>query len=153
MNIVYAESIDFDAWIALAREVEHLFGPMADEVPFQDALRQAISQKNAICIRADSDGKDRALKGGIVISKELNEIAWFAVSDKYRRKGCGRELLKFAINKLNHHETIFVQTFDESSFEGKAARKLYFDFGFIDNKNSGLNPAGIATVIMQLAKS
>ena len=153
MNIVYAELTDFDAWIALAREVEHLFGPMADEVPFQDALRQAISQKTAFCIRADLDGKDRALKGGIVISKESNEIAWLAVSDRYRRKGYGRELLKFAISRLNHHKSIFVQTFDESSFEGKAARKLYFDFGFIDNKNGGLNPAGIATVIMQLAKS
>jgi len=153
MNIVYAELADFDAWIALAREVEHLFGPMADEAPFQDALRQAISQKTAFCIRADLDGKDRALKGGIVISQESNEIAWLAVSERYRRKGLGRELLKFAISKLNHHESIFVQTFDESSFEGKAARKLYVDFGFIDNKNGGLNPAGVPTVIMQLAKS
>jgi len=153
MNIVYAELTDFDAWIALAREVEHLFGPMADEVSFQDALRQAILQKTAFCIRADLDGKDRALKGGIVISKESNEIAWFAVSGRYRRKGYGRELLKFAISKLNHHESIVVQTFNESSFEGKAARKLYFDFGFIDNKDGGLNPAGITTVIMQLAKS
>jgi len=153
MNIVYAELADFDAWIALAREVEHLFGPMADEAPFQDALRQAISQKTAFCIRADLDGKDRALKGGIVISQESNEIAWLAVSERYRRKGLGRELLKFAISKLNHHESIFVQTFAESSFEGKAARKLYVDFGFIDNKNGGLNPAGVPTVIMQLAKS
>jgi len=152
MNIAYAELTDFDAWLALAREVEYLFGPMADEVPFQDALRQAISQKTAFCIRTDSDGRDQALKGGIVISKESNEIAWLAVSGKYRGKGYGRELLKFAISNLNSKESIFVQTFDESSLEGKAARKLYLDSGFTDNKNGGLNPAGFNTVIMQLAR-
>lgn len=153
MNIVYAELTDFDAWMALAREVEYLFGPMVDEVPFQDALRQAISQKTAFCIRADSDGKGHALKGGIVISKESNEIAWLVVSDRHRGKGYGRALLKFAVEKLNHQESIFVQTFDESNLGGKAARKLYSDFGFTDYKNGGLNPAGIPTVIMRLAKS
>jgi GNAT superfamily N-acetyltransferase len=153
MNVVYAELTDFDAWIALAREVEHLFGPMADEAPFQDALRQAISQKTAFCIRADLDGEECALKGGIVISEESNEIAWLAVSDRYRRKGYGGALLKFAMSRLNHYEDIFVQTFAESCFEGKAARKLYFNSGFMDNKDSGLNPAGIPTVIMKLAKT
>lgn len=153
MNIAYAELTDFDAWLALAREVEHLFGPMADEATFQDALRQAISQKTAFCIRADSDGKDQALRGGIVISRESNEIAWLAVSNRYRGKGYGKELLKFAVSRLNHLESIFVQTFDESCSEGKAARKLYLDFGFTDDKNGGLNPAGLNTVIMQLTKS
>jgi len=153
MNIAYAALTDFDAWTALAMEVEHLFGPMADDASFQKALRQAIAQKTAFCIRANSDGKDHALKGGIVISKESNEIAWLVVSDRHPGKGYGRELLKFAIDKLNHQESIFVQTFDESNSEGKAARKLYSDFGFVDYKDGGLNPAGIPTVIMRLAKS
>lgn len=153
MNIAYAALTDFDAWTALAREVEHLFGPMADDASFQKALRQAIAQKTAFCIRANLEESDHALKGGIVISKESNEIAWLVVSDRHRGKGYGRKLLKFAVDKLNHQESIFVQTFDESNSEGKAARKLYSDFGFVDYKDGGLNPAGIPTVIMRLAKS
>jgi GNAT superfamily N-acetyltransferase len=153
MNIQYAKSTDFDAWTALAREVEHLFGPMADEVSFHEALRQAISYKTAFCIRSETNGKDRILKGGIVISKQANEIVWFAVSDRYRGRGFGRALLKFAISKLNQQKSILVQTFDDSVSEGKAARKLYYDFGFSDHKKCKLNPAGIPTVIMQLPGS
>ncbi len=35
MGIIYSKLTDFDAWIALAREVEPLFGPMANEAAFQ----------------------------------------------------------------------------------------------------------------------
>lgn len=153
MDVTYSKSTDVYAWITLAREVEPLFGPMADEVAFQEALRQAISENRAFCVRSAPNEKNSALKGGIVISKASNEIAWFAVSEPYRRMGYGRQLLKFAIDNLNPQESIFVQTFDESFSEGKAARKLYFDFGFVDHKNGGLNPAGVPTVIMRLATS
>jgi ribosomal protein S18 acetylase RimI-like enzyme len=123
---------------------------MADEKAFQDALRQAISENRAFCIRADQVEKDDSLKGGIVISRELNEIAWLAVSKRYRGMGFGRQLLEFAVGRLNPQESIFVQTFDESVPEGNAARKLYLDFGFADLEDGGLNPAGVPTVIMKL---
>jgi len=131
MKVEYAELRDFDAWIRLAREVEPLFGPMADEVPFQEALKQAMAQKTAFCIRSDSDGKERALKGGIIISEELNEILWFAVLKPCRGKRYGRTLLDFAVSRLNRTKPILVQTFDASSPDGRAARKLYLDFGFL----------------------
>ncbi|MFP4307347.1 MAG: GNAT family N-acetyltransferase [Desulfococcaceae bacterium] len=149
MNIDFSNITDYDAWISLAREVEPLFGPMADEELFQEALRQAISEHRAFCIR-EKIGDHKCLKGGIIISKEPNEIAWLAVSGQYRGKGLGRQLLKFAVGKLNLQETIFVQTFDESIPEGRAARKLYLNKGFIDCKDGGLNPAGMPTVIMKL---
>ena len=149
MKVEYAELTDFDAWIRLAREVEPLFGPMADEAPFQEAIKQAMAQKTAFCMRSGPNDKKGILKGGVVISKELNEILWFAVSEPCRGKGYGRTLLDFAVNKLNHGKRILVQTFDASSPDGRAARKLYLDFGFLDYKDGGLNPAGIPTVIMQ----
>ncbi|MGD9210180.1 MAG: GNAT family N-acetyltransferase [Desulfobacteraceae bacterium] len=153
MDVDYSKIKDFEAWMALAREVEPLFGPMVDDMDFQEGLRQAIFNDIAFCIRSTSNEKDKTLKGGIIISKDSNEIVWFAVSGKYRRKGYGRQLLKFAINKLNLKKRIIVQTFDETVSQGKAARNLYIDFGFRDHKNGGLNPAGIPTVIMQLSDS
>lgn len=148
-NIDYSNLDDYEAWISLAREIEFLFGPMADEEVFQQALKQAISENRAFCIR-QKVGNNISLKGGIVISKDANEIVWLAVSGKYRRTGLGRQLLDFAIGKLNLKDTIFVQTFDKSIPEGLAARRLYLDKGFIDLKDGGLNPAGIPTVIMKL---
>ncbi len=153
MDIVCSKITDFDAWIELAREVEPLFGPMADEIDFQESLRQAISLNTAFCIYSEPNVHNRKLTGGVVISKETNEIAWLAVSQRYRRKGYGRKLIEFAISNLNPKENIFVQTFDKSVSEGKSARNLYLDFGFTDIKNAGLNPAGIPTIIMQLEES
>ncbi|MCB2218741.1 MAG: GNAT family N-acetyltransferase [Desulfobulbaceae bacterium] len=153
MDVDCSKPTDFDSWIVLAREVESLFGPMADEESFHEALKQAIINETAFCIRSDMTAKDECLKGGIVISKESNEIAWLAVSKQYRGMGFGRQLLKFAITKLNPEESIFVQTFDESVPEGNPARKLYSDFGFTDFKDGGPNPAGVPTVIMKFAAS
>ena len=153
MDVVCSKITDFDAWIQLAREVEQLFGPMADEIDFQEALRQALSLKTAFCIYSETNGIENKLIGGTVISKETNEIAWLAVSKQFRGKGYGRKLIEFAIKQLNKHENMFVQTFDVSVPEGKSARHLYLSFGFIDLKNGGLNPAGAPTVIMQLEAS
>jgi len=150
MEIVYSKISDFDDWLSLSREVEPLFGPMADESGFQDALKQAISLNTACCIRTESDGTNKKLIGGIVVSKDSNEIVWLAVSQRYQRNGYGRKLIEFAIKKLNTKEKINVQTFNESVPEGKFARKLYMELGFKDIKDGGLNPAGIPTVIMQL---
>lgn len=153
MEVEYSKLTDIDAWISLVKEVEPLFGPMADEADFQEALKQAILSDTAFCIRSEPGEKNKTLKGGIVISKEANEISWLAVSQKYRGMGYGRNLIEFAIGKLNSEESIFVQTFDDSVPEGKSARKLYSDFGFTDFKDGGLNPAGIPTVIMRLSNT
>ena len=153
MDVDHSKVTDLDAWIELAREVEPLFGPMADEPAFQEGLRQAISDNTAFCIRSDPNENDRSIKGGIVISIDSNEIAWLAVSKQHRGMGYGRQLLQYAIGKLNRQESIFVQTFHESVSEGKTARKLYLNFGFTDLKDGGLNPAGVPTVIMHLAAS
>ncbi|WP_321493384.1 GNAT family N-acetyltransferase [uncultured Desulfobacter sp.] len=150
MEIVYSKISDFDDWLSLSREVEPLFGPMADESGFQEALKQAISLNTAFCIRTESDGTNKKLIAGVVISKDSNEILWLAVSQRYQRNGYGRKLIEFAINSLNTKEKINVQTFNDSVPEGKAARKLYMELGFKDIKDGGLNPAGIPTVIMQL---
>jgi len=151
MDVDYSQLTDFDAWLALAREVEPLFGPMADETDFQEALKLAISNRTAFCIRSASQENDQVLKGGVVISKDANEIVWLAVSKQYRRMGYGRQLLEFAVRRLDGRKSMFVQTFAESVSAGKAARKLYLDFGFTDDEDGGLNPAGVPTVIMRRA--
>ena len=149
MNPQTASQDDFKAWIDLAREVEHLFGPMTDEPSFRDALFHAIERKNAFCIRIEQAGTSQALVGGIVISKETNEIVWFVVSEKSRRKGYGRALLEFALTQLNTREHVLVQTFDETVPAGQPARRLYQRLGFEDYRGMGVNPAGIPTVMMR----
>jgi ribosomal protein S18 acetylase RimI-like enzyme len=152
-TIRLAKPTDVDAWMALAREVEHLFGPMAAETSFHNALHQAISSKAAFCAMAPVDNNSGALAGGVVISREFNQIVWLAVAQAWRGRGIGKALLEFAIGKLSRKENIFVQTFDASVPEGQAARRLYMGFGFTDFQRGGLNPADVPTMIMHLVRS
>ncbi|MGE4519744.1 MAG: GNAT family N-acetyltransferase [Desulfobacteraceae bacterium] len=150
MKAEYSVLSDYRSWISLAGEVEYLFGPMTEEKTFQMALKQAVEDKNALCIRVNDKKGEEVLAGGVIVSKDLNEILWFAVSEEYRSMGYGKSLLSSALNHLDKDRDIFVQTFDDSVKEGKGARILYTGFGFFDFKKAGNNPAGFPTVIMKL---
>lgn len=139
---------DYRQWIQLAREVESLFGPMVEDPDFQGGLRQAILEGNAFCIGETDGGDEEPLPGGIVVSREANEILWFAVAENCRGQGIGKALLKEAIACLDHKREIAVTTFDNSVELGFAARRLYLTFGFEDSMRGAVNPAGIPTVVM-----
>jgi GNAT superfamily N-acetyltransferase len=148
-----AKPKDVDAWIAMAGEVEHLFGPMAAEASFHSVLQQAIASRTAFCAVPAGEDNGGALAGGVVISREFNQIVWLAVSQAWRGQGIGKALLELAIGKLSRKENIFVQTFSATVPEGQVARHLYLSFGFTDFQCGGLNPAGLPTMIMHLVRS
>lgn len=146
MEVQIAKIEDLENWLKLAKEVEPLFGPMSEEISFHSALKEFIITEQAFCIKNDSE-----FFGAIVISRQENDILWFAVSQKHKNKGYGKLLLQHAINELDSSKDITVQTFDRDIEEGEPARKLYQSFGFADLKQSGKNPAGYKTVIMAKA--
>lgn len=142
-----AAQADFQGWISLAREIEPLFGPMADEPGFRDGLRQAITAHTAFCVADPAPGSTGIL-GGVVISLALNEIAWLAVTSDSRGKRIGAALVERAICELDSSRPIYVTTFAADIAEGQAARKLYREFGFSELGPGRTNPAGMATVVM-----
>lgn len=133
----------FDAWIDLSREVEPLFGPMADVPAFRHQLVEAIGEGRAVS--AEVDG---SFVGGVVIEPEGNSIAWLAVSAACRGLGAGTALVRAAIDRLDPAREIVVQTFADDIPEGSVARSLYRRFGFTEGSDGGLTPAGIPTVFM-----
>ena len=140
-------------WLKLAKEVEPLFGPMIDDQGFCDGLRTAILEENAFCVTdVGSAGRSGCFHGGIVISREANEIAWFAVARRSRGQGIGTALLSEAIGHLDPGKPITVTTFDQTIEAGIPARSLYRSVGFRDSEAAGPNPAGIPTVIMTLPR-
>lgn len=148
MKIETATQDDFESWLDLARQVERLFGPMAGEETFRQALRQAMDGGQAFCIREGTGGSGSRLCAGIVVSPEENGIEWFAVAEDHRDRGLGRALLQFAIDRLDSRRDMSVQTFAPGVPEGAAARRLYLGFGFRDHILTDPTPAGIPTVLM-----
>lgn len=136
---------DFNTWLELAKEVEPLFGEMVNNDDFREGIKGCISSSSAFCIKNNND-----IEGIVAINKTENEISWLAVRENSRGKGYGYQLLKEAIHALDYKKPIFVQTFSSSVKAGKAARKLYLQFGFKDYKDGGKNPANIDTIIMKL---
>lgn len=135
---------DYGTWIEFAREVEPLFGPMADSLEFQEAIKDCIQNNNAFGIKNDKE----ELAGIIALDRQNNEIVWLAVGEKYRGNKYGDKLVKKAIDELEGNGDIYVQTFSQEIEEGRSARTIYERNGFADLKNAGKNPAHIETVIM-----
>lgn len=152
-------SEDMPGWLALAREVEPLFGPMVDDPGFQVALERAIRENRAFLVRNEipaplpdaldrSDAISCSLAGGIIIDPVANEIVWLAVSASYRGRGLGRALLEAAMPRLCPDRPMHVTTFAASAKEGRPARRLYKSFGFRDLEAAKHNPAGIPVFVM-----
>lgn len=153
MRVEPAGLEDLDGWLQLAREVEHLFGPMADSPDFQAALKQAMAGQEAFCIRSGPQGALPILPGAVAVSKAANEVTWLAVAGGQRGQGLGKALLAAALSQLDGTRPITVQTFAPAVTEGRAARNLYLGRGFTDHRDAGLNPAGVPTVVMRLGAS
>ena len=143
---------DFANWLALAREVEPLFGPMVDDPSFHEFLKKVFREQRAFCIREEDGPPGSPLCGGIAISRKKNEIGWLAVAEKQRGKGFGRALLEYALDNLNYQEDVWVQTFDETVIGGRPARRLYLHFGFRDHHPLDPTSTGIPRVMMVLAQ-
>jgi len=139
---------DWATWQTLTREVEPLFGPMADQPEFAAAWQAAVAAQQVLCAHEAPSTSVSPLLGGIIFSPKENEIAWLAVSARSRGKGLGANLLAQALQCLDPARKVRVQTFTDSVPAGQPARRLYQRFGFNDEKPAGNNPAGYATVIM-----
>jgi hypothetical protein len=68
--------------------------------------------------------------GFIGISRPKNQITWFAVFEKYQRRGAGERLLKTALRQLDTNKDIFVNTFQSGYSPGIPAQTLYRKYGF-----------------------
>lgn len=138
---------DLPAFLELARETEELFGADTGSREFQDAMYQAVSQEQAFGI----DTEDEKVAGAIVLDQRAGEIAWLAVRKALHGRGLGQSLLNTAVEQMQEHERILVQTFADGEAGGAAARALYQKNGFGFCRAGGKNPAGVETVILSRA--
>jgi ribosomal protein S18 acetylase RimI-like enzyme len=148
-----ATTADFDPWLALALEVEHLFGPMVASPSFRLGLAELVAKGQGFCIRTGDGQPGNRLCGALAVISEHNEIAWLAVDRAHQGRGHARALLDHALGRLDPRRDVLVQTFAPEVEQGLAARHLYLSAGFVDLRPAGPNAAGIPTVFMTRRKS
>ena len=134
MLIRWANESDLSAWYELATEVSSLFQHPTDmgaELKINESGKGSISRYEMLTAVDYMTGNNM---GFILISRINNQIAWFAVSEKYRNKGVGGRLLKTALRQLDTNKEITVMTFCNDYPQGAAARILYKKYGFTEEK-------------------
>jgi diadenosine tetraphosphate (Ap4A) HIT family hydrolase/GNAT superfamily N-acetyltransferase len=126
---------DLPAWQALEREVAPIFIiPCETDVK----LAKEMIGNHEILIAVDYMSDD--CMGIIGISRLKNQITWFAVFEKYQRRGVGERLLKTALRQLDTNKDIFVNTFQSGYPPGIAAQALYRKYGFtVENPHTYQN--------------
>ncbi len=133
MNVVHAQIEDIPAWLALAAEVEPLFGPMVNEPGFHEALGRNIDRKSAFCVREDDGPAGAPLLGGILFScrqASQYEVGWLAVAAAARRCGVGSLLLRHVLGRVRPPGEVMVETFRDEAPGGLPARLFYERHGF-----------------------
>ncbi len=141
----FATPADFPLWLNLAREMEPLFGPMAEDPEFHQGLMRCIRENRALVVADDDPIR---LLGGALFDGSSNEILWLAVTNKARGRGIGQNLLSRTLEKLDPQRSVMLQTYAPGIPAGRSAISLYEKHGFIISRNAGNNPAGLPTVIM-----
>src|SRR5919199_1148979 len=95
MHVQRAHHDDVAPWLALAAEVEALFGAMADNPDLRRALDRNIERGTAFCVRENDGPPGAPLAGGLLFSPHPPRytIGWLAVARRWRRQGVGRMLV------------------------------------------------------------
>jgi ribosomal protein S18 acetylase RimI-like enzyme len=131
-NVVTATVQDIPAWLNLAREVEFLFGPMAENPQFHNALKKNIDRGTAYCVRAANGNTGDQLLGGMLFSPRppVYTIGWLAVTQSCRRQGIGSRLMEYVMGLVESPAEMVVTTFGADNPDGEPARYFYVRFGF-----------------------
>lgn len=140
---------DFQNWLKLASEVEHLFGPMVDNRLFHDSLMKCIAEGRALCVRERNGKPGSPLIGGLMLSAEppVYRIGWLAVAKEWRRKGIGRLLVEYVFNNVKRPSEVIVTTFAENDKLGQEAVMFYKNMGFKKSGRASVRaPSGIECV-------
>ena len=144
MHVAVAAQEDFASWLDLAAQVEHLFGPMVNDLQFHQALARNIARGTAFCVREDDGDPGTPLLGGLLFSPKppLYTIGWLAVAEGARRRGIGRLLVEHVLSLVEPPAEVMVTTFGSGSPGGEPARSFYLEMGFQPAERAEDGPEG-----------
>ncbi len=132
MQVITATSEDIPGWLALAAEVEPMFGPLVGDPSFRGALERNVGRGSAFCVREGDGPPGAPLEGGLLFSAHPPEyrLGWFAVAERARRRGVGRALARHTLGLVARPAHVSVVTWGEDVLWAQGARRFYESLGF-----------------------
>lgn len=151
-RVTVAGDEDFSPWLALAAEVEPLFGPMIGDPEFHRALKKNIARRTAFCVRERDGLPGSPLMGGLLFSirPPLYKIGWLAVAAQHRCQGVGRLLVEHVFGLVQPPAEISVITFGPGVSGGEPARVFYERMGFFPAEMVENGPEGGSRQVYRL---
>jgi GNAT superfamily N-acetyltransferase len=147
VRVQRADDRDTPFWLALASEVEPLFGPMVNDPAFHQRLRRNIELGSAFCIRQQDGPPGAPVLGGLLFSprrpdRPEDRITWLAVAEPWWRHGVGRRLVEHVIGLVPRTAVLTVVTFGPEIDGGQPARRFYERLGFLPAEMVAPGPDG-----------
>ncbi len=144
MKVVSATPEDVPAWLALAAEVEPMFGPLVGDPSFTGALQRNVARGSAFCVREGDGPPGSPILGGLLFSAHppVYRLGWFAVAARARRRGVGRALASHVLGLVARPAHVSVVTWGEDVLWAQGARRFYESLGFSPAEMTELGPDG-----------
>ncbi|MFF9183577.1 GNAT family N-acetyltransferase [Streptomyces misionensis] len=148
-----ARDTDLPAFLALAAEVEHWFGPMVDDLGFTDAVLRGAAGGTALVAEGPGGPLGALLFGG---TAPVHQVHWLVVSERARGTGVGRALLAESLRRfVRSPATVEVVTFgpDHPGAVTSGARAFYTALGFTPGESAAPGPEGGSRQVYRLRVS
>jgi ribosomal protein S18 acetylase RimI-like enzyme len=149
MRISEATAADFDAFVALAAEVEDWFGPMVRDPGFHDAVWRNINRGSAL-VAIDSND---ATTGGLLFTYHhapTYHVGWHVVAAASRSLGIGEALLGDACRRWVHPPCVVEAVTFGIDHPGARSRRFYQRLGFEPAEDIDPGPEGGSRQLFRL---
>lgn len=114
--------------MSLVEIVEDSF-PGLEKEDYRRSLIECIEKQEAICAKAGDQ-----MVGILLFSRELSILAFLAVHPAFRKRGIAFNMVRTMIACFPSGKDIWVTTYRDDDPQGKAARSLYLQCGFIPDE-------------------
>ena len=141
---------DIPAWLALSHEGDHIIGELIPDISvfykgFGEYMTAKMKKNEALMV---VDGSPERCAGIAAYSRKNNRISFLGVTGEADFQVVGRKLLETVLSKMDTTREITANVIKSDNEVIKRERRLYADYGFIEDEAEVIE-AGVPACLMK----